>query len=562
MTSTPTDTTLREPIFVRWGRYAARRSFLPRLVWAYARLAGGTTSIAADPEAQPLAQVRFAAALRGAVHEGLPLIALGSAVFYTVLGLIALRRPELGVEVFALTMATAWTSLAVRIAWGLDAIPQRWAHSVQGVMMMMLIGHALWRWTVFGGGQEGGLVGMALITAGSLSLSLPWSILLTVGGLFVWVAITVFYHLQWPDAYMSAFLVATPSVAAVVRLGRRAVIERMEQYRLRDLHQRAALRGAQRQLESKVRERTANLVAANDQLLREIAERARIEKELEDARSDLECRVTERTTELSAVNEALRREIAERQRAEEQMQQHREELAHTLRVQTVGQMMGSLAHELNQPLTAIANNIEACSTYIDAGEIDDRTLRGLLDHATSEALRAGSIVHHLRAFLEKREPQVEPGDLCDLARDVADLLQAEAREHNVALVVDIKTEPLPIMGNRIQLEQVIVNLVRNAIDSMETTRDGVREVRVEVRATPRDTAEIAVVDSGEGVDEEHMRRVFEPFFTTKRQGLGLGLAISRSIVEAHHGRLWLENRVDGPRGAVAIFELPIRKGDQ
>jgi C4-dicarboxylate-specific signal transduction histidine kinase len=300
----------------------------------------------------------------------------------------------------------------------------------------------------------------------------------------------------------------------------------------------------------------------NDQLLREIAERARIEKELEDARSDLECRVTERTTELSAVNEALRREIAERQRAEEQMQQHREELAHTLRVQTVGQMMGSLAHELNQPLTAIANNIEACSTYIDAGEIDDRTLRGLLDHATSEALRAGSIVHHLRAFLEKREPQVEPGDLCDLARDVADLLQAEAREHNVALVVDIKTEPLPIMGNRIQLEQVIVNLVRNAIDSMEATRDGVREVRVEVRATPRDTAEIAVVDSGEGVDEEHMRRVFEPFFTTKRQGLGLGLAISRSIVEAHHGRLWLENRVDGPRGAVAVFEVPIRKGDQ
>jgi two-component system sensor kinase FixL len=361
---------------------------------------------------------------------------------------------------------------------------------------------------------------------------------------------------------MAAFVVATPSVAAVVRLGRRAVIERMEQYRLRDLRQRAELRRAQRQLESKVRERTANLVAANDQLLREIAERVRVEKELEDARSDLERRVAERTTELSTVNHALRKEITERQRAEEQMQQHRDELAHTLRVQTVGQMMGGLAHELNQPLTAIANNIEACAAYIDAGAVDGVTLRGLLDHATSEALRAGSIVHHLRAFLEKREPQVEPGDLCDLARDVADLLQPETREHNVELILDVKAHSLPISGNRIQIEQVIVNLVRNAIDAVDATTDAPREVRVEVRETPRETGEVAVVDSGEGVAEENLSKVFEPFFTTKRHGLGLGLAISRSIVEAHRGRLWLERRVDGYRGAAAIFELPIRKGGE
>jgi C4-dicarboxylate-specific signal transduction histidine kinase len=288
----------------------------------------------------------------------------------------------------------------------------------------------------------------------------------------------------------------------------------------------------------------------------------RIEKELEGARTDLEHRVVERTAELSTVNEALRNEIRERQRAEEQMQQHREELAHTLRVQTVGQMMGSLAHELNQPLTAIANNIEACATYIDSGDVDGATLRGLLDHATGEALRAGSIVHHLRAFVEKREPQVERGDLCDLARDVADLLEPDTREHNVELVVDVKAADLPIIGNRIQIEQVIVNLVRNAIDAVDATSDGPREVRVEVRATPRDTAEVAVIDSGEGVSEENLSRVFEPFFTTKRQGLGLGLAISRSIVEAHHGRLWLEQRVDGCRGTAAIFELPIRKGGE
>jgi signal transduction histidine kinase len=562
MTLQQPEETLHEPLLVRWGRYAARRSFLPRLVRAYARLAGGAGSLLEGPEAAPLAQARFATALRGAVHEGLPLIATGSAVFYTVLGLIALQRPELGVEVFAVAMASAWLSLAVRVAWGFDLIPQRWAHSVQGLMMMVLIAHALWRWIAFGGGQQGGLVGMALITAGSLSLSLPWSISLTVGGLLVWLAITLFYRLNWPDPFMSAFLVATPSVAAVVRLGRRAVIERMEQYRVRDLHQRAELRRAQRQLESKVRERTANLVAANDQLLREIAERTRVENELEEARRDLERRVAERTSEVSAINQALRKEIAERERAEEQMQQHREELAHTLRVQTVGQMMGSLAHELNQPLTAIANNVEACARYIDSGASDDVTLRGLLDQATSEALRAGSIVHHLRAFLEKRAPEVESGDLCELVRSVLDLLEPETRERKVQLVLDLKTESLPILGNRIQIEQVVVNLVRNAIDAVEETVDGAREVRVEVRPTPRDTGEVAVVDSGPGVDAERMRRVFEPFFTTKAHGLGLGLAISRSIVEAHHGRLWLEKRVDGCRGAAAIFELPISSGGE
>jgi signal transduction histidine kinase len=563
MTMSSTEAVSRDPILVRWGRYAVRRTFLPRLVRAYALLAGGAVSPIEGPDAAPVVtQARFAAALRGTVNDGLPLIAVGSTVFYMALAFIALESPELGFNPFLLCVASAAATLAFRVAWGYELIPLRWAHSALGIMMILLIGHALWRWRMFGGGQESGLVGMALITAGSLSLSLPWALSLTVGGLFVWFAITILYGMRWPDAYVSAFLVATPSVAAVVRLGRRTVIERMEQYRLRDLHQRAELRRAQRSLETKVRERTANLVAANDQLLREIAERKRMEKELEQARSGLELRVVERTAELSSLNEALHREMAERLRAEEQMQHHREELAHTLRVHTVGQMMGSLAHELNQPLMAIANNIEACASYIESGDVDRAKLHDLLQHATSEVLRAGSIVHHLRAFLEKREPQVERSDLCQLTKDVANLLEPGMRDNGVALRIESHSETLPVFGNRIQIEQVILNLARNAIDSMQQDGGQAAELRIVLRATTHDTAEIAVIDNGPGVRDPDWQRIFEPFFTTKRSGLGLGLAISRSIVEAHHGRLWLEPRADGHAGVVAKFELPIRKGGE
>jgi signal transduction histidine kinase len=536
--------------------------FLRRLSRAYTRIAGGTVSLGEDPHASVAAQARYAAALRGAVHQSLPLIAMGSAAFYSMLALIAVQRPDLGGDVLVFSVASAAATVGVRIAWGRGIIPERWAHSIVGLMTALLIVHTLWRWAIFGRGQEGGLVGMALLVAGSLCLSLPWAIGLTLGGLLVWFTITLVYFHQWPDLYLSAFLVTCPSIAAVVRIARRAMIERMEEYRRRDALQRARLQRAQHELEMKVQERTANLVAANEQLRLEIAERQRIETELERERAGLERRVDERTVELQMVNEALRREIGERERAEAQMQQHRAELAHTLRVQTVGQMMGSLAHELNQPLTAIANNMEACSTYIDSGSPDLVTLRELLDHATSEALRAGSIVHHLRAFIEKREPAAERADLRDLARDVVDLLEPETREHQVEVVLASGDSPLPIFGNRIQIEQVIVNLMRNAFDALEDGDRRKREVRVELLATSRGTAELSVLDNGIGLDPELAARLFEPFFTTKRSGLGLGLAISRSIVEAHHGRMWLEERVDGSRGTAARFELPIRKGGE
>lgn len=541
-------------------RSAAGRegTFGQRLLRAYAELAGGTAPLKDTPRASVMAQARYAAALRSAVHRSLPLIAMGSATFYFVMALIAVQRPDLGRDVLLFSTASVAVTVGARLAWGFGVIPERWAHSVVGLMTAMLIMHTLWRWAMFGGGQEAGLLGMALLVAGSLCLSLPWAIGLTVGGLFAWFAITLLFFHQWPDLYVSAFLVSCPSIAAVVRLARRAMIERMEEYRRRDVRQRARLRQARDELERKVRERTSNLVQANERLSREIEERRRVEAELEQARADLERRVQERTAELSGVNAALRREIAERQRVEAQMQQHRDELAHALRVQTVGQMMGSLAHELNQPLTAIANNMEACATYIDCGSADPATLGELLRHACNEALRAGAIVHHLRAFIEKREPAPERVDLCELARDVVALLQPEIRERQAEVAVHAAGGPLPVLGNRIQIEQVIVNLVRNALDALASA-DRQGELRIELRATEQGTAELVVLDNGVGLDPAHSERWFEPFFTTKRSGLGLGLAISRSIVEAHHGRLWLEPRSDRCPGAAARFELPLRR---
>src|SRR5262245_31341014 len=165
-----TEAARRESGLVRLGRYASRRTFLPGLVRAYTRLAGGALSPIEDPDAAPLTQARFAAALRGTVHESLPLIAAGSTVFYAVLALIALQSPKLGFNPFVFSIASAFASLVVRVAWGNDLISVRWAHSVLGFMMMLLLAHALWRWRLYGGGQESGLVGMALVTAGSLSL--------------------------------------------------------------------------------------------------------------------------------------------------------------------------------------------------------------------------------------------------------------------------------------------------------------------------------------------------------------------------------------------------------
>ncbi len=263
----------------------------------------------------------------------------------------------------------------------------------------------------------------------------------------------------------------------------------------------------------------------------------------------------EDVTERKRAQAALR-ETETRKRVEDQIHQRQAELAHALRISTVGELASGLAHELNQPLSAIVNEVEACARYVRSGKTTSAKLLTLLEDAAGEALRAGSIVEHLRQFIEKGKPRFEHADLCEIARNVTHLLGREIERERITLRLDLHPRPLPIHADRIQIEQVIVNLLQNAIDALRKAR-GQREIQLQVRAT-KDMAEVTVRDTGKGIPAAAAERTFEPFFTTKAHGLGMGLAISRSIIEAHGGRILVKRRADGGRGTAVRFTLPLR----
>jgi len=262
-------------------------------------------------------------------------------------------------------------------------------------------------------------------------------------------------------------------------------------------------------------------------------------------------------TERTRAQEALRESEA-RKHAEEQVRQRQAELAHALRISTVGELASGLAHELNQPLSAIANGVEACARYVRSGKIGSKKLLELLDDASGEALRAGSIVEHLRHFIEKGQPQFAPANLSEIARNVPRLLGREIEREHITLRLDLPSRRLPVYADRIQIEQIIVNLMQNAIDAIREAAGGRKEIQLEVWAA-KGMAEVALRDTGTGVSAAAAERLFEPFFTTKSQGLGMGLAISRSIIEAHRGRIWVERRTGGDHGTTIRFTLPLHQ---
>lgn len=253
-------------------------------------------------------------------------------------------------------------------------------------------------------------------------------------------------------------------------------------------------------------------------------------------------------------------DITERKRAEEEAQLHRAELAHVARVSMAGELMSGLAHELNQPLTAIAYDVDACANYVRSGKAEAGRLLELLDRASGEAQRAGQIVHHLRDFVQKREPRFEALDVCALVREVYNLLEQQIGQQGIALELDIGFKALWVRADAIQVEQVLVNLIQNAVEAIQEVEDGDREVRVQVSGSEAGMAEVAVHDTGAGLPAGSSERLLESFFTTKSHGLGMGLAISRSIIEAHGGRFSITARLDGRTGTTARFSLPLDRG--
>jgi two-component system sensor histidine kinase TtrS len=252
------------------------------------------------------------------------------------------------------------------------------------------------------------------------------------------------------------------------------------------------------------------------------------------------------------------RDITARKEAEEAAAQHCNDLAHMSRLSTMGEMASGLAHELNQPLTAVATNTHTCIHLMNKEAIERERVLTLLERAASQAERAGLIIHQLLLFMRKEEPQRAPVDLNKLVVEVLQLLRVETKRGKVNIHLDLAND-LPLLKVQpIQIEQVLLNLLRNAMEAMDAldADQGQRGIWIATSPASEEAVLVEVRDNGQGISAELRERLFDPFVTNKQKGVGLGLSISKRIVESHGGRLYLDSEYE--QGARFLFVLPIR----
>ncbi|MDO6459774.1 PhnD/SsuA/transferrin family substrate-binding protein [Granulosicoccaceae sp. 1_MG-2023] len=273
----------------------------------------------------------------------------------------------------------------------------------------------------------------------------------------------------------------------------------------------------------------------------------------------IESLVRQRTRELRVANAGLTREIAERQRAEEADRLHRRELEHVARLSILGEMASSIAHELNQPLNAITLYAQGCLMRLESGRFEAQDMRAASREIVAQAERAALVTKRIRAFVRKRERQLTALAPAELVQECAGLFEAATRRAGVAVTLDLAPDLPTILADRIQLQQVLLNLIQNAIDAMNGAQVGQRAIALCGRpyTDPQRGAGVclSVRDFGCGLDAAGLARFAEPFLTTKPDGIGLGLALSRSIIEAHDGWLRAKSPQDGP-GLEVFFWLP------
>jgi PAS domain S-box-containing protein len=239
-----------------------------------------------------------------------------------------------------------------------------------------------------------------------------------------------------------------------------------------------------------------------------------------------------------------------------ELRRNRQELEHLTRVSAMGELAASLAHELNQPLTAILSNVQAAQRFMAAERIDLAEVREILTDIVQDNNRASEVIRRIRALVKKGEVEVAPLDLASMIRDVVLLVHSNAIMRGIR-VVQRADAALPLMrGDRVRLQQVILNLLLNAFDAVENGPVHDRVVTVLATLDSAGLVRVAVRDRGPGLSGDTLDKIFKPFFTSKREGLGLGLSISRSIVETHGGRIWAENNAD--KGATFSLTLPVR----
>jgi PAS domain S-box-containing protein len=246
-------------------------------------------------------------------------------------------------------------------------------------------------------------------------------------------------------------------------------------------------------------------------------------------------------------------DVTEGKMREEALRKSQADLAHVARVATLGEMSASIAHEVNQPLTAAVTSASACLRWLDAQKLEEA--RRSASRAIAEGHRASEIIGRIRSLAKKAPPQKDWLDVNETIHEVIALARSEIQRNNIALETRLSEQVPVILGDRVQLQQVILNLMMNAIEAMNGLSDGPRELLVRSGTDESEQVVIIVQDSGPGIDPENLDHLFEAFYTTKPQGLGMGLAISRSIVEGHGGRLWAS--ANAQRGAVFQFRLPV-----
>jgi PAS domain S-box-containing protein len=256
------------------------------------------------------------------------------------------------------------------------------------------------------------------------------------------------------------------------------------------------------------------------------------------------------------------RDITDRKRAEEKLRASEQrlldaqmELARVTRVTTLGELTASIAHEVNQPLAAVANAAAACLRWLDGGTPNLDEARSAVEWITKEANRASEVIRRVRALANKTSIEKVPLDVNDVVREVIALVQRELISHQVSLRTEFAPALPMILGDRVQLQQVIINLVMNGIEAMQSVTDRPRELVIRSRQDETQQVLVSVTDCGVGISAENADRLFNAFFTTKSSGMGMGLSICRSIIEAHGGRLWTTANV--PHGAMFQFTLPV-----
>jgi two-component system sensor kinase FixL len=247
------------------------------------------------------------------------------------------------------------------------------------------------------------------------------------------------------------------------------------------------------------------------------------------------------------------RDLTERQATQQRLQDMQAELIHMSRFTAMGEMASTLAHELNQPLTAVTSYLNGCRRLLNGTEsVHNLMLRDAIDRAADQALRAGQIIRRLRQFVARGESERNVESLPRLIEEAGALALVGVKETGVKVSFELDRAAQFVLADKVQIEQVILNLIRNAIEAMQETER--RELVVSTVVQPPDMVEIRVADTGPGIAPEIASQLFHPFVTTKPNGMGVGLSISRTIIEAHGGRVWAEPNPEGG----TIFRLTLR----